>query len=613
MSSLRRLRVPLVHLSRRFFVLPIDGKTLHHFLGQANRKSDGEVKTIELSSNLDSAVPSVLHSYNVLPTLNASNHQRTFSITSYGCQMNLADTEIVSSVLHDAGYVLADEATADVVLLNTCAIREHAEQKIWKKLEEIRALKKERQRENRKNGKQGNVQIVGMLGCMAERLKEKVLNEKKLVDIVAGPDAYRTLPELLKSVEMSQGNAATAINVQLSMDETYADIIPMRQGSNGVSAYVSISRGCNNMCSYCIVPYTRGKERSRPYQTIIDEIASLSQQGYKEVTLLGQNVNSYCDLSEESIGEKKLYLDRQGDGSVLARGFKSIWKYPAGGVRFAELLDRVADVDPNMRIRFVSPHPKDFGDDVLRVVASRHNVCKQLHIPAQSGCSDILAKMRRGYSRESYLELIGLIKGMIPTVSLTSDFIVGFPTESEESFLSTLSLIQQVGYAKAFMYSYSEREKTHAHRTLKDDISDAIKAERMIRISSLVNETSDHIYKTDVGRLHVVLIDGNSRRSDSDWVGRTDTNRRIVFPKSKVPVGLPFTNKNEELEVGDYAAVHVQSATSHTLKGVAIAKIEQLRDFFTFIAPYESSKSASSCIFQQTSIAKQNFMYSKTI
>ncbi|XP_026547093.1 CDK5 regulatory subunit-associated protein 1 [Notechis scutatus] len=361
-------------------------------------------------------------------------------LETYGCQMNVSDTETAWAILQRSGYQRTSNlAEADVVLLVTCSIREKAEQTVWNRLHVFKTLKTKRQRSR------GSLRI-GILGCMAERLKEKILEEEKLVDIVAGPDAYRDLPRLLTVAESGQ----QAANVLLSLDETYADILPVHLNPGTTTAFVSIMRGCDNMCSYCIVPFTRGRERSRPLASILQEVQMLSDQGVKEVTLLGQNVNSYRDNSEVQFHSLA--------SPELRQGFRTVYKAKKGGLRFAELLDRVAAVDPEMRIRFTSPHPKDFPDEVFEVMRERHNICKQVHLPAQSGSSRVLEAMKRGYTRESYLELVYHLRNYLPDATLTSDFIAGFCGETEADHLQTLSLLREVSYNFAYIFAYSQRQ-----------------------------------------------------------------------------------------------------------------------------------------------------------
>lgn len=440
-------------------------------------------------------------------------------IETYGCQMNVNDTEIIQGIMQNAGYSATNSIEeANVVLLNTCAIRSGAEDKIWKRLENLRRLKRTK-----------DVKI-GVLGCMAERLKQKLLEKDKFVDIVAGPDAYRDLPRLLSEIE---GGQQHAVNVILSADETYADIAPVRLSSNGVSAFVTIMRGCDNMCSYCIVPFTRGRERSRPIISIEDEIRSLSENGYKEITLLGQNVNSYVD--RETVVEDRTGAGLTDDGKpAMSDGFKTIYKLKHGGIRFTELVDRISKIDPEMRIRFTSPHPKDFPDELLDLIKDRPNVCRSIHMPAQHGNNACLERMRRGYTREAYLELADKIRARIPNVSISSDFISGFCGETDEEHQDTISLLEHVKYEHAFMFAYSMREKTNAHRKYIDDVPEKIKLERLNHVIQTFRNNMVSRFEQEIGKTLLVLVDSTSRRSVSDWVGRTDNNKKVIFADSQV-------------------------------------------------------------------------------
>eukprot|EP01132_Coremiostelium_polycephalum_P004805 gene4805-5991_t len=466
--------------------------------------------------------------------------------------MNFADTEVIYSILKSSGYQIAEKANnADIIFLNTCAIRENAESKIWLRLSELRVQKR----------RYGRKLIVGVLGCMAERLKQKLLESDMRVDMVVGPDAYRSLPSLLAKIE--DGESSTAINVLLSADETYADITPVRTSENNVSAYVSIMRGCNNMCSYCIVPFTRGRERSRPVESILNEVKKLSEDGYKEITLLGQNVNSF-NYIEEIEEDSQLLKPRDG--------FSTIYKSPKKGITFAELIDKVSLVDPEMRIRFTSPHPKDFPDQLFELIKKRPNICQQLHIPAQSGNTEVLERMRRGYTRESYIALIDTIRKELPNCAISSDFISGFCGETEQEHLDTISLLEYVGYENAFMFMYSLREKTHAHRTMKDDISTEIKTERLKQVVDTFYKKLKEKNVVEIGKKHLVLIDRISRRSDKDFVGRTDTNKKVIIPNVKIP---DQNNQGEyDIKIGDYVLVEIDgiSEGNITLKGKPISK-----------------------------------------
>uniref|UniRef100_A0A1D2A981 CDK5RAP1-like protein n=1 Tax=Auxenochlorella protothecoides TaxID=3075 RepID=A0A1D2A981_AUXPR len=481
---------------------------------------------------------------------------------TYGCQMNSADSEVVHSILASAGYSRADSpAAASVVLLNTCAIRDNAEAKVWQRLGYYSNLKRAAPRAS-------PGPVVGVLGCMAERLKHRLLESERLVDIVAGPDAYRDLPRLIDLV--SGRGAGTAINVQLSADETYADVAPLRAGGSH-SAYLSIMRGCNNMCAFCIVPYVRGRERSRPLASILEEVHRLSDSGFKEVTLLGQNVNSYADFS--AAGEAARATFGAPDEEVYAQGFRSVYRpRRAGAVSFAELLDRVAEIDPELRVRFTSPHPKDFSDAVLRVIADRPNVCTQLHMPAQSGSSAVLAAMRRGYTREAYDALVDRVRAALPGVALSTDMISGFCGETPADHAASLDLMVRHAFDAAFTFAYSDRERTHAARHLADDVAPA---EKLRRLGELVAAHRAGLHRRaaeERGRTHLVLVEGASRRSPAVLTGRTDTFKRALFADVAVPGGLAPGSRPVRLAPGDYAAVRVVAATGGALRAVALAR-----------------------------------------
>jgi len=438
-------------------------------------------------------------------------------IETYGCQMNVNDSEIVASVLKNSGYGLTrDEDEADVVLINTCAIRENAEQKVRTRLGMLRADKRER----------GRDLTLGVLGCMAERLREKLLEQEQLVDLVVGPDAYRDLPRLLNEASES---GQPAVNVQLSKEETYADVAPVRYDSNGLSAYVSIMRGCDNMCSFCVVPFTRGRERSRPVSTILDEVEQLVDEGYKEVTVLGQNVNSY-------------HYDEDGKD-----------------VSFAELLDRVSRISPELRVRYSTSHPKDCSDDLLHVHRDRHNVCNYIHLPVQHGNTEVLDRMRRTYTREEYLSLIERARDLCPGVSFSTDIIAGFCGETEAQHKDTLSLMREVRYDHAYMFKYSERPQTYAERKYEDDVPEDVKQRRLEEIIELQGEHALESNEKEIGRVHTVLVEGTSKKSDEQFFGRTDTNKGVVFDR-------------EDYEKGDYVKVRIDDCTSSTLLGTALEK-----------------------------------------
>ncbi|XP_060925018.1 CDK5 regulatory subunit-associated protein 1 [Limanda limanda] len=478
--------------------------------------------------------------------------QRRVYFETYGCQMNVNDTEIAWSILQRKGYLrTVDLNEADVVLLVTCSIREKAEQTIWNRLQQLTAMKRRRL-------KSQTPMKIGILGCMAERLKTELLEREKLVDVLAGPDAYRDLPRLLTVAD----GGHQASNVLLSLEETYADIMPVHVAPQGYSAFVSIMRGCDNMCSYCIVPFTRGRERSRPVSSILEEVRMLSDQGVKEVTLLGQNVNSYRDTSEEQFCSSDL--------TTLSRGFKTVYRTKQGGLRFSDLLDRVSQIDPDMRIRFTSPHPKDFPDEVLHLIAERGNICNQIHLPAQSGSSRVLNAMRRGYTREAYLDLVKNVKRIIPEVALSSDFISGFCGETEDDHQQTLSLIREVGYNVGFLFAYSMRKKTHAHHRLEDDVPAEVKRRRLEECIGVFREEAARVNATLIGSIQLVLVEGQSKRSAEDLCGRTEGNVKVIFPKEDVAV-QDAESTTAPISAGDYVLVKILSASSQSLKGRALS------------------------------------------
>jgi tRNA-2-methylthio-N6-dimethylallyladenosine synthase len=446
-------------------------------------------------------------------------------LESYGCQMNFSDSEIVASILKENGFQTTTNLDeADVVLVNTCAIRDNAEQRVRNRLTEFNRIKR-----NNPDA------IIGVLGCMAERLKAKLLEEEHLVDLVVGPDAYRDLPNLLKTAEDGQ----KAINVILSKEETYADINPVRLGGNGITAFISITRGCDNMCSFCVVPFTRGRERSRDPQTIVKEAQSLWENGYKEVTLLGQNVDSY--LWTGGGLKKEAYTRKELDEAT----------------NFADLLQMVALAVPGMRIRFSTSHPKDMTDRVLEVMAAHDNICKYIHLPVQSGNSRVLELMNRQYSREWYLERIASIRRIIPDCGISTDIIAGFCSETDDEHKETLSLMEKVGYDFAYMFRYSERPKTLAERKYADDIPEEVKLNRLNEIIQLQNRLSLESNQRDVGKRFTVLIEGPSKRSPEFLSGRTTQNKVVVFPR-------------KEFKAGEYVEVVIHSCTAATLLGDSI-------------------------------------------
>nr|CAI5853969.1 unnamed protein product [Callosobruchus analis] len=485
--------------------------------------------------------------------------KRKVYLDVYGCQMNVNDAEIVLSILKDNDFEpTKDLIEADVILILTCAIRDSAEEKIWGRLDFLKGIKRTR-RKDRPSLK------IGLLGCMAERLKNKVLESTDMVDLVAGPDSYRDLPRLLALTDNNQ----KSVNVLLSLDETYADITPVRLNENSVSAFVSIMRGCDNMCTYCIVPFTRGRERSRPVSSILKEVEQLAEKGVKEVTLLGQNVNSYRDISTDT---------KIDNVTSLANGFKTVYKPKRGGLRFADLLDRVARVNPEMRIRFTSPHPKDFPDEVVQMIADHPNICKNLHMPAQSGNSEVLERMRRGYTREAYLELVHSIRRKLPDVSLSSDFICGFCGESDEEFEDTLTLMDEVRFNQSYLFAYSMRERTTAHRRFKDDVPADVKQRRLERMIQLHRQHALKLNTAQIGKNHLVLIEGLSKKSKQYFQGRNDQNVRVILPANEM---VPWRDGGgaREIRSGDYVAVYVNAANSQTLKGIPLY-LTSLEDFY---------------------------------
>lgn len=444
-----------------------------------------------------------------------NRYSKHFYIESYGCAMNFADSEVIASILNNAGFgATRNVEEANLILLNTCSIREKAEQTVRKRLTEFRKLKE------RTPGL-----LIGMLGCMAERLKAQLLEEEKLVDIVVGPDAYRSLPGLIEEAETGQ----KAVNVLLSREETYSDIAPVRIDSNGISAFVSIMRGCNNMCSFCVVPFTRGRERSRDAYSILREVTDLVEKGYKEVTLLGQNVDSYY------------WVDEQKDETVT----------------FAALLEKVALVSPELRVRFSTSHPKDITDEVLHTMARHENICKYIHLPVQSGSTRILQLMNRTYTREWYMAKVDRIRELLPECGISADIIAGFCTETEEDHQDTLSIMRYSGYDMSYMFFYSERPGTLAARRYTDDIPEEVKKRRLQEIVDLQGQLSRASNEKDLGKTFKVLVEGNSRKSDADWMGRTSQNKVLVFPKQSM---------DEQLK-GTYVMVKVTDCTKTTLRG----------------------------------------------
>lgn len=457
--------------------------------------------------------------------LEAKKGGKKLFLESYGCAMNFSDSEIVASILKDQGYTTTtDMNEADVIFVNTCAIRDNAEQRVRQRLNDYRKAKRAKPE-----------MVIGVLGCMAERLKAKFLEEEKLVDIVVGPDAYRDLPNLLDSAQ----DGRKAVNVILSKEETYADISPVRLQSNGITAFISITRGCDNMCAFCVVPFTRGRERSREPQTIVKEATELFEQGFREVTLLGQNVDSYLWTGG---GLKK--------ENPTAEELKE-------ATTFAQLLEKVALVNPDLRVRFSTSHPKDMTDDVLYTMAKYENICNYVHLPVQSGSSRLLEMMNRGYTREWYIDRIAAIKRIIPDCGISTDTISGFCSESDEDHAETLSLMELVKYDFSYMFAYSERPKTLAERKFKDDVPEEVKKRRLQDIVDLQQKHSAIRTKEGVGKIHKVLIEGVSKKSKEQYFGRNSQNTTVVFPKGNY-------------KPGEYANVLATSCTTATLIGEAV-------------------------------------------
>lgn len=443
-------------------------------------------------------------------------------LESYGCQMNFSDSEIVASILTEKGFSMTQNfEEADLIFINTCAIRENAELRVRNRLNDFKRVKK-------KNPKL----LVGVLGCMAERLKSQFLEQEKLVDIVVGPDSYRDLPNLIEEAE----DGHKAINVILSKEETYADLTPLRLGSNGVSAFISIMRGCDNMCSFCVVPFTRGRERSRDPDSIIAEAKDVFNNGYKEVTLLGQNVDSYL-WSGGGLKKENLSSEQQ-----------------AAATNFAQLLEKVALISPQLRVRFSTSHPKDMTDDVLHMVAKHTNICNYIHLPVQSGSSRILEMMNRGYTREWYLGRMAAINRIIPNCGISTDIITGFCSETEEDHQQTISLMKEIKYDYAYMFSYSERPKTLAERKYKDDVAEAVKKRRLAEIIELQRLNSGIKTLLGIGQVHEVLVEGFSKKSNEMLMGRNSQNTVVVFPK-------------QNYKKGDYVNILATRCTTSTLIG----------------------------------------------
>ncbi|HQI45933.1 MAG TPA: tRNA (N6-isopentenyl adenosine(37)-C2)-methylthiotransferase MiaB [Bacteroidales bacterium] len=443
--------------------------------------------------------------------------KQLFFLETYGCQMNFSDSEIIASVMNDKGFEQTDQINqADIIFVNTCSIRENAEQRVRKRLKEFNAIKK-------KNPKL----MVGLLGCMAERLKDQLLNEEKLVDIIAGPDSYRDIPKLIHIAESGQ----KAINVLLSAEETYADISPVRLDKNGIAAFISIMRGCENFCSYCIVPYTRGKERSRSPQTIINEATDLFNKGYREITLLGQNVNSY------------------------------LWNTENQKVDFPDLINQIALINPKLRIRFATSHPKDLSDRLIEVIKKHLNIARAVHLPVQSGSTEMLKRMNRKYTREMYMERIQALRKNIPDISISTDIICGFSSETDQDHADTISLMEWVTFDYAFMFKYSERPNTTAYKKYPDNVPEEVKSKRLTEIINIQQKLSLLSNKKDIGKIFEVLIEGDSRRSKDFLSGRNSQNKVVIFPK-------------KAFEKGTYVNVLVNRCSTATLFGEVIEDLK---------------------------------------
>lgn len=624
-------------------VLPNDGVTLSHFIHKSKHTNNHNGRIIKSSKDYDDDDESLaigpspcavsideehVHYYNddddddqYTVTLsedqlkNQFHHKQPeqqqllkFHMKTYGCQMNVNDSDIVRSILlghtNTSGHALfqetQEEMDADILLTNTCAIRENAEQKVWNRLRELRA----HDRKNPRGTLPRKKRIVGVLGCMAERLKEDMFKDGT-ADVIVGPDAYRDLPSLLSSLADDTSIDSRAVSVQLSLEETYADVTPVRSAGD-VSAFVSVMRGCNNMCSYCVVPFTRGRERSRELTSIVQECQTLYyDNNVKEIVLLGQNVNSYHDKDKQTKLQMSSSDNRHGY-QTSNDGFTNMFRLRGGqGHRFADLVEAVSDISPELRVRFTSPHPKDYPPELLTLMAERPNVCNQLHMPAQSGSTSVLERMRRGYSREAYLQLIDDVKSTIPDVALTSDFISGFCGETDEEHQDTLSLMEYVKYDQAFMFAYSMRGKTHASRSMEDDVPEEIKKRRLSEvIATFRHNVQEKNEEMELGKLRLVLVEGMATKKKKEllWHGRTDQNKRILFPPTKGLDGvkcwteealnpilstlllgrrdmamnttdLMFQLANSPkvmLQPGDYAVVQVTEVRGHTLKGKAL-------------------------------------------
>jgi tRNA-2-methylthio-N6-dimethylallyladenosine synthase len=459
--------------------------------------------------------------------VNIPGNGKKYYIESYGCAMNFSDSEVIASILSNAGFDSTnDHNDADLILINTCAIRDNAEQRVRFRLQHFNSVKK------KKKGA-----LIGVLGCMAERLKEKFLEQEKLIDIVAGPDSYRSLPDLVEEA----GGGQKAVNVLLSRDETYAEINPVRLNSNGITAFISITRGCDNMCSFCVVPHTRGRERSRDWHSIVAEAQELYDRGYREVTLLGQNVDSYRYSDDPKLSGKKL-IDAKYDDNV---------------VNFAKLMIMVAEVAPDLRVRFSTSHPKDMTDDVLYAMAKYPNICKYVHLPVQSGSTRILDLMNRTYTREWYLDRIAAVRRIVPEAAISTDIITGFCTETEEDHQDTISLMEEIKYELAYMYAYNERPGTSAAKKFADDVPEDVKKRRLSEVVALHRGHTLLRNKEDLGKTYEILLEGTSSKSDEHLFGRNSQNKVMIVPKGN-------------LKPGQYVHAKVVDCTSGTLIGEVV-------------------------------------------
>ncbi|GMR42233.1 hypothetical protein PMAYCL1PPCAC_12428, partial [Pristionchus mayeri] len=524
-------------------------------LGPSHSKSNSALQNLQKGPGLkyflneprkrkEKIIPAISETHAYISPDQINGDGKKVMLVTFGCQMNVNDMEIVRSLLLQNGYVeTKDESDADAVLIMTCSIRDGAEEKIWKRLKHL----KRNQRRPR---------TVAVLGCMAERVKSTLLSTPgNLCQVVAGPDSYRDLPRLLA---LSR-SGTKAMNVQLSFEETYADVTPVRIDADSKTAFVSIMRGCDNMCTYCIVPFTRGRERSRPIDSIIDEVKRLRDEGVKQITLLGQNVNSYRDTSESSISF--------GTDFKMVDGFSTVYGQRSGGRSFATLLDHVSRVDENMRIRFTSPHPKDFPNQVIQLIKERNNICNQIHLPAQSGDDGVLEAMGRGYTRNAYLKLVDNIKTTLPQISITSDFIAGFCGETEEAHQNTLSLIKMVDYSYCFVFPYSMREGTRAHRKLVDDVDEEVKMRRHEELAAVFREGVHRRNLRRVGKRELILIEGKSKRGETSMSGRTDGGTVVHVEKG-----------GKKIETGDYVEVKITGATSQSMSGEYLSH-SNLKDY----------------------------------